>query len=183
MDTLPASEPSPYYAYMRRRWEPPAIATLLLLLLPAPASAAAHSDPNDVTGRFDVKRLKATRDGYVEIRVQMYGKLSKKLFASGTGDKVVVLFDADDDGSTDYKGRIRKDGKDLYIAIEGSGSAFEPLEVRFTAGRRGLAFTVPGDSPPAPDTAFGLAVKTVFDGAKDRAPDAGWLAVPASPDA
>lgn len=74
----------------------------------------------------------------------------------------------------------------LALYIEGSGSAFEPLEMR-SAGAMTVAVFVPGDSPPNPSgrrvriAAQSLYVRrgTACDpGCVDRIPDSGWLQTP-----
>jgi hypothetical protein len=157
------------------------ISTAALTLLPmSPARAAYHADPDDVSGKFDINYIEANRNTGVEIEATMFGKISKKLFAKSAGNRVIVLFDADNDGSSDYRGRIVKSGKKLIVLIKGSGSQFEPLKAKLVNNDKGIRFTVPGGSPPAPNTAFGIAVKTDYNGNVDRAPDSGWLTIPAS---
>jgi hypothetical protein len=160
---------------------------LTLALTALPARAAQVSDPNDVSGRLDLKVLigtKAFSNAPLVIKVRTYGSWAKSLLADSGDNRIEILFDVDGDGTTDYTGEISESGGRLHMDISGSGSSFEPLPVRHPNGHT-IKTTVPGGSQPNPDGTVYVAAMSEFTNAdscattcEDRVPDSGWLTVP-----
>jgi hypothetical protein len=152
-----------------------------------PAAASQVTDPNDVSGKLDLKVLAGTKTAKrapLFIKIQTYGNWAKSVLKDSGDNRVYVLFDVDGDGKTDYTGEISESGGKLHMDISGSGSSFEPLPVKHPNGHT-LKTAVPGDSPPNPKGTVWLAVRSAFKDTgscattcKDRLPDSAWLEVP-----
>jgi len=163
------------------------LATLAVLLAAAPAGATQASDPEDVSGKLDLKQITATKadaTAPLHITIVTYENWKKKALSDSGHNRVFVLFNTDSDSKAEYVGEIYESGGNLVMVITGSGSAFEPLPVRHPNGHT-LKTVVPGSSPPNPDGNVGVAAKSRYTDAgdcatacKDRAPNGGWLTVP-----
>ena len=160
---------------------------LTLVLASLPARAAQVTDPNDVAGKLDIKVLigtKASSNAPLVIKVRTYGSWAKSVLADSGDNRIQILFDVDGDGTVDYTGEISESGGKLHMDISGSGSSFEPLQVRHPNGYT-IRTTVPGGSPPNPNGTVHIAAQSEFTNSgscsttcEDRAPDSGWLTVP-----
>lgn len=155
----------------------------------AASRASSVTDARDA-GPLDLRRLEASRldpqAQILRIAITTWTNWDRRLLARAAPHRLVVLFDADRDGKVDYTGRVIFGEGALALYIEGSGSAFEPLEMR-PAGATAVAVIVPGNSPPNPSgrrvriAAQSLYVRrgTACDpGCIDRMPDSRWLQTP-----
>ena len=163
-----------------------AVAALLLV----PAGAIAN-DPNDVGGKLDLRSVKAVQDGsLLQLTVSTYGPWASRLLRSGNGpsgprvglNALVVYYDVNGDGKTDYIGRIVYRGG-LFVRITGKGKAFEPVPVSRPTPSS-ASFTHPVDAlfpegAPSPRK-LRLAVVSLYR-KRDRAPNKGWLTVTFGP--
>jgi hypothetical protein len=154
---------------------------VVLVLAAAPAHATTVTDPDDVPGRLDVALVQATRTPYgaTKIKVTTHDAFRSRLLRPSSEHRFVILFDTDGAEGYEFRGRVVKTSNGLVLNIRGSGSSFEPLRVR-RSDYTELHVIVPGDSPPGPSSAYRIKVKTIFNGNVDRAPESGWVRVPAA---
>jgi hypothetical protein len=148
--------------------------------------ALPSTDPDDATGRLDVRNLNATRnDDLLAVSLTTYEPWNSAVLA-GPGvpkqgpNRVTVSYDVDFDGRADYRGRMLWAGGELSLFVSGSGSQFEPIPVE-RPDQTTAQFVHPIDiffSSGATDGDIQIKVVTVSNGAVDRAPDSGWLRVP-----
>ena len=169
-----------------------AAAVALILLLPSPALAdeRAVSDPDDVVGTLDLRRVSLAKLGPTEpltIWIETYDGWGPRTLVRNN-NRMIVLFDTDGDGSRDFRARILRLKRKFVALIKGSGQSFEPLPVT-KPNRRTVRLVIPGSIPVNPDGGPpGIRVLTRFIGAQgcdpasgskpciDRAPDGGaWL--------
>jgi hypothetical protein len=145
------------------------------------------ADPDDVEGPLDVERLAATRAGdLLHVTLTTYETWPATALAGPAPgrageDRVTLAFDTDLDGAREYRGRLLYDDDvGLALWIRGQGQAFEPVPAaRGSESRVELTFPVDVmflDAESEVD--IQVAAVTLFDGVRDRAPDAGWLLVP-----
>lgn len=161
-------------------------ATLALLpsMAAAACCAAGTADPEDVAGRLDLSYLSWQKDGVdaaMTVTVRTHDAWRPRVLARGSGNRLVVAIDTDDDRAIDYTARIRRVGGSLWVFIAGSGAQFEPLPARKPNGRT-VRFTIPADSPPNPARAVRMFARSRFvndgrcaDVCADRAPDHGRI--------
>ena len=165
------------------------LAVAALLLVPAGAIAG---DPRDTGGKLDLRSVKAVQDGtLLRLTVSTYGPWASKLLKTGgngrTGPRpglntLVVNYDVNGDGRTDYRGRIVYRGG-LYVLITGKGKALEPVPVSRPTSSS-ASFTHPVDVlfPEGAQSPrkLRLAVVSLYR-KRDRAPNKGWLTVSFGP--
>ncbi|MCC6222621.1 MAG: hypothetical protein IT201_03910 [Thermoleophilia bacterium] len=164
---------------LRLRTTIAAAAVAASLVAPA-ALAESASDPDDVPGRLDLKRLTlGGGDQLVTVRVVTWEKVrASDLRSAGTGNRLFVYFDYREDGAWDLRARIVElsEGK-LYALLAGSGSAYEPLRVRRSG--TSLTFAFPADVVGGDIETLQAWAKSAYRGSGcpvvcvDRAPDAG----------
>lgn len=172
---------------MRRRASLRALglAGLTALVLAAPAAAATVVDADDTAGSLDLRKVTAVSGASsVKVTVTTWGSWSSSVLAPAT-NRFVVLFDSDLDGVAEYRGRIVTSGGALVVLLSGQGNAYEPLPVQRPGGKK-LSFTIPTDVMGAQGADIQVAAKTRYRNSgscavacKDRAPNSGWLFVPA----
>ncbi len=166
-----------------------AAATAALLLSLAASAAVAATDPNDVAGKLDLHRLTATKDSKnapLTVTVRTFPSWKKSILAASGPNRLIVLFDTDGDGVSDFSGMVEFAGGALSVLISGSGQAFEPLEATRPTNRS-VRFTVPGGSPPNPAGDLDVAARSRYldsgvsckPPCRDRLPDSGWVHVAA----
>lgn len=157
------------------------------------AQFPGHVDPDDTSGRFDLKRIvyfKAHRRAPMWVTIRTYPRWRSSDLAPFSGNAMRVFLEVDEDPEADYVAAIKFRKHRLVAVIRGEGQTCEPIRVRRPGRSALLAFRITGRSPPNPiATDIGIAVKTEFisslicDPASggvlcvDRAPDAGF-AVP-----
>jgi hypothetical protein len=148
------------------------------------------TDPDDVAGQLDVRNFGATRNGdLLAVSLSTYEAWNGSVLAGpGEGkqgpNRITVEYDVDLDGVPDYRGRVIWSGRELSLHLAGSGSAFEPVPVerpdnvtaQYVHPVDVLFITTGGSS----NASVQVRVRTVFNGAVDRAPDSGWLRVPSA---
>jgi hypothetical protein len=166
-----------------------AAASVAALALAATATGATLSDPNDVSGKLDLRTLTGrSSSGLVTVTVRTWGTWANSVLASPGPNRLVVLFDTDLDGASEYRARIARVGSALVALLSGQGSSFEPIPVTKVNGAT-ARFSFPQDvfaeAVESPDESLRLAATSTYKGSsacttacKDRAPDAGWLFVP-----
>lgn len=154
-------------------------------VLAGAAVAATGADPNDVSGKLDLKLISGVRSGgALALTVGTWGSWSNTdVPLSGSPNRLVILIDTNGDGTADYRARIVRSGKVLVALISGHGDSFEPVPALRRSGNR-VAFEFPSDvlKPSADDLAI-AARSTYWGGActsacVDRAPNTGWVDVP-----
>lgn len=161
------------------------LAAVAALVLAAPAAAATIADADDTAGSLDVRKVTATSTASsVKVTVTTWGSWSSSVLASAK-NRLVVLFDSDLDGTAEYRGRIVESGGALVVLLSGQGNNYEPLPVQRASGKK-LSFTIPTDVMGAQGADLQVAVTSRYRDSgscvvacKDRAPDSGWLLVPA----
>ncbi len=150
------------------------------------AFATEVSDPHDTGGKLDIESVDATRVGQgghiLEVAVTMYGTWPSSVLNSSGKNRIQIIFDTNSDGTPDYVGSIADANGHLRMIIRGHGSQFEPIPATRPDDNTVLVH-IPGASPPNPGHKYRVATKSIFfpaSGPKrvDRAPDAGWIAVP-----
>ena len=145
----------------------------------AAALAATVSDPNDVSGKLDLRSVTATRSGgLITVTVRTWDSWTNSVVGQASANRLFVLFDPDLDGTTEYKGRILYSGGALILLVTGQGQAYEPVAVTRLSGTK-VSFTFPVDVLVSVDDDLQVAASSRYLGVKDRAPDSGWLLVPA----
>ncbi len=166
-----------------------AAATVAALALAAPAMGATLSDPNDVSGKLDLRTLTGrSSSGFVTVTVRTWGTWANSVLASTGPNRLVVLFDTDLDGASEYRARIVRIDSALVALLSGQGSNFEPIPVTKVNGST-VRFSFPQDviaeEVESPDESLRLAATSTYRGSaacttacKDRAPNSGWLFVP-----
>ncbi|MGH3118778.1 MAG: hypothetical protein ACRDQ2_17020 [Gaiellales bacterium] len=159
----------------------------LLAMIGAIPGVLAETDPNDVQGRLDLRVLRSaleTAGGPMDVTVRTAGKWSPRVLGSSTPNRLIVLFDADQDGSADYSARVRRSAGSLGVSLSASGEELAVLEAT-RPDRRSVSFTVPSGLVSDPNGRYGVAARTRFvadagacaSGCSDRAPDSGWIPV------
>jgi hypothetical protein len=149
----------------------------------------AMSDGQDVDGRLDLARLRYDKSGsnapmHVKIRTHESWKPS---VLEGHENKLRVIIDADEDGSADYRARIRRVEGQFAVYMSGSGGEqFETLTAH-KPKPDSIRFTIPGGAPMNPGGTVNMKAVSTFietlacDPASgnppcvDRVPNAGWL--------
>jgi hypothetical protein len=155
----------------------------------ASGAGAGTTDPDDVSGSLDLKTVEGEReDDLLRLRLETYGPWAPTVLR-GRGSSIVkpgpnrmtVSYDTDLDGKPNYRGKVIFAGGSLSIVITGVGQAFEPVPVERTGGSE-ARFTHPLDVfflDVGGPRDIQVAIRSEFEGAKDRAPDSGWLLLPA----
>jgi hypothetical protein len=150
------------------------------------------TDPDDVSGRLDVRNLNATRTGgLLAVSLTTYEPWNSSVLAGPGGteqgpNRITILYDVDLDGRADYRGRMIWAGSVLSLFIAGSGSQFEPVQVE-RSDNHTAQFVHPVDvffpAAGAPtDVDIQIRAQTIYEGQEDEAPDDGqWLGVPFNP--
>jgi hypothetical protein len=157
-----------------------------------PASAGccleAMSDGQDVDGRLDLARLRYDKNGsnapmHVKIRTHESWKPS---VLGGHSNKLRVIIDADEDGSGDYRARIRRVEGQFAVYMSGPGEQFETLSAH-KPKPDSIVFTIPGGAPMNPGGTVNMKAVSRFTQALecdpgsgsppciDKVPNAGWL--------
>lgn len=154
--------------------------------------ALPSTDPDDVAGQLDIRNLNATRTGdLLAVSLTTYEPWNSSVLASPRLDKqgpnkLTILYDVDRDGTADYRGKVVWTGGALSLVITGQGQAFEPVPVERPDNTTAQfvhsvdVFFIPSGGPS--DVDIQIKARTVYNGARDDAPDDGqWLGVPFSP--
>jgi hypothetical protein len=148
------------------------------------AFAATQTDPDDVTGKLDVKTVGGSVKGQLlTFKVGTYDSFSvADIPRRGGISSWLVEFDTNGDGTGDYKVRLVSLPSGKYTAlISGGGSSFEPVPLK----RKGntLTGTFPADAIAAAGDPIAMATTSSFRTCTctspkvDRAPDEGWVTV------
>jgi hypothetical protein len=159
-----------------------------------PEQPGLGEDPDDVTSPLDLESVSAVRTGdLLAVSLTTYEAWGDEvLSAPGLGrpgpNRLTVLYDVDLDGRADYSGEIVFAEGVLSVAIAGRGQAFEPVPVERPEDATAqfvhpvdVLFVVLGQEEVESDVDIQLAFESVVDGAKDRAPDRGWMLVAVGP--
>jgi hypothetical protein len=155
------------------------------VLWTAPASGEAASDPNDVAGRLDLRRLvllKADASAPLRITVRTWGGWPARILAGSGENRLFVDLDVDQDGAADVRARVLRSGGRLVVRLIRSGEVVRRLSATHPSARR-VRFTVPAGAPGNPSGPVAAAARTRFrnggacDPCADRGPDAGWVTV------
>lgn len=165
---------------MRHRLIPLA-ALAIAAVATATAVAATGTDPDDATGKLDLKTIGGTvKSGLVTFKVGTYEALDPAVLKTGFSN-LIVLFDTNGDDEIDYRAKIVVTGKSQYVArLSGHGKKFEPIPLK-RAGKT-LSGTFPADVL-GDGSALRIAATSLFKTCacgtpnNDRAPDAGWIDV------
>jgi hypothetical protein len=103
-------------------------------------------------------------------------------------NRLTVHYDIDLDARADYTGEIIFAEGALSVVIAGRGQAFEPVPVERPEDATAqfvhpidVFFVVLGQEEVESDVDIQLAFESVVEGAKDRAPDRGWMLVAVGP--
>jgi hypothetical protein len=159
-----------------------------------PEQPGLEEDPDDVTSPLDLESVSAVRTGdLLAVSLTTYEEwgdevLSAPRLGRPGPNRLTVLYDVDLDGRADYTGAIVFAEGALSVAIAGRGQAFEPVPVERPEDATAqfvhpvdVLFVVLGQEEVESDVDIQLAFESVVDGAKDRAPDRGWLLVAVGP--
>ena len=172
---------------MRRRISLALLALAIGLGVPAAAWAASASDPIDTLGKLDLRSFKVTRSAseILTVTVRTWDSWQKTILpATGSPNRLFVLFNTDADGSAEYKARIVNLGGSLVALLSGQGQQFEPIPVTRPSDTQ-ARFVFPADVLVDADEDLGVAVRSIYQGGLcsasciDRAPNTGWVTVPA----
>jgi hypothetical protein len=159
-----------------------------------PEQPGLGEDPDDVTSPLDLEAVSAVRTGdLLAVSLTTYEEwgdevLSAPRLGRPGPNRLTVLYDVDLDGRADYTGEIVFAEGALSVAIAGRGQAFEPVPVERPEDATAqfvhpvdVLFVVLGQEEVESDVDIQLAFESVVDGAKDRAPDRGWMLVAVGP--
>jgi hypothetical protein len=159
-----------------------------------PEQPGLGEDPDDVTSPLDLESVSAVRTGdLLAVSLTTYEEwgdevLSAPRLGRPGPNRLTVLYDVDLDGRADYTGEIVFAEPALSVAIAGRGQAFEPVPVERPEDATAqfvhpvdVLFVVLGQEEVESDVDIQLAFESVVDGAKDRAPDRGWMLVAVGP--
>jgi hypothetical protein len=170
-------------------------AILGLVTVPLALATSTATDPNDVKGKLDLKKLVAARDRQLmRVTITTYDRWAARILRGPGGprqgrNRLTVLYDIGvNDRVADYRGRVVYSGGRLRLWISGNGSNYEPLPVT-RPSRLSVTWTQPIDiffhGPPAGPRRVYLAVKSLYrrkgtacaKGCRDRIPNKGWIVV------
>jgi hypothetical protein len=159
-----------------------------------PEQPGLGEDPDDVTSPLDLEAVSAVRTGdLLAVSLTTYEEwgdevLSAPRLGRPGPNRLTVLYDVDLDARADYSGEIVFAEGVLSVAIAGRGQAFEPVPVERPEDATAqfvhpvdVLFVVLGQEEVESDVDIQLAFESVVDGAKDRAPDRGWMLVAVGP--
>jgi hypothetical protein len=160
-----------------------------------PEQPGLGEDPDDVTSPLDLESVSAVRTGdLLAVSLTTYEEwedevLSAPRLGRPGPNRLTVLYDVDLDGRGDYTGEIAFSEGALSVAIAGRGhGVFEPVPVERPEDATAqfvhpvdVLFVVLGQEEVESDVDIQLAFESVVDGAKDRAPDRGWMLVAVGP--
>jgi hypothetical protein len=150
-----------------------------------PSSSEAASDPDDVGGRLDLRRLVALKDDAsapLRITVTTWGSWTASVLARSGPNRLFVDLDTDLDGSADVRARITRSGGRLVVQLLRSGQVVRQLTAAHPTTHR-VRFTVPAGAPGNPAGSIAAAARSRFrndagcDPCSDRGPDSGWVTV------
>ena len=159
-----------------------------------PEQPGVAQDPDDVTSPLDFETVSAVRTGdLLAVSLTTYEEWGDEVLFGPRLDRpgpnrLTVLYDIDLDGRADYTGKIIFAEGTLSVVIAGRGQAFEPVPVERPDGAIAqfvhpvdVFFVVLGQDEVESDVDIQLAFESTVEGAKDRAPDRGWLLVAVGP--
>jgi len=159
-----------------------------------PEQPGLAEDPDDVTSPLDFESVSAVRTGdLLAVSVTMYEEWGDEVLSSPRLDRpgpnrLTVLYDIDLDARADYTGEIIFAEGALSVLIAGRGQAFEPVPVERPEDATAqfvhpvdVFFVVLGQEEVESDVDIQLRFESVVEGAKDRAPDRGWMLVAIGP--
>lgn len=160
-----------------------------------PEQPGLGEDPDDVTSPLDLESVSAVRTGdLLAVSLTTYEEwgdevLSAPRLGRPGPNRLTVLYDVDLDGRVDYTGEIVFAEGALSISIAGRGhGVFEPVPVERPEDATAqfvhpvdVLFVVLGQEEIESDVDIQLAFESVVDGAKDRAPNRGWMLVAVGP--
>jgi hypothetical protein len=151
-------------------------------------------DPDDVTSPLDLESASAVRTGdLLAVSMTTYEEWGAEVVSSPRLDRpgpnrLTVLYDIDLDARADYTGKIIFAEGALSVVIAGRGQAFEPVPVERPDDATAqfvhpvdVFFVVLGQEEVESDVDIQLRFESVVEGAKDRAPDRGWMLVAVGP--
>jgi hypothetical protein len=151
-------------------------------------------DPDDVTSPLDLESVSAVRTGdLLAVSVTTYEEWGDEVLSSARLDRpgpnrLTVLYDVDLDARADYTGEIIFAEGALSVVIAGRGQAFEPVPVERPEDATAqfvhpvdVFFVVLGQEEVESDVDIQLRFESVVEGAKDGAPDRGWMLVAVGP--
>jgi hypothetical protein len=152
------------------------------------AVAGTATDPDDVGGRLDLRRIAATRDattGTLTVTVTTWGSWPEDVLRATGSNRLTVSVDVDVDGVADALVRILRSGGRLLAQVRIAGQVAEQVAATRPGPRR-VRFALPEGSAANPAGLVGVAAGSRFRGAgcrpcSDRAPDDGWLVVEPAP--
>jgi hypothetical protein len=155
-----------------------------------PEQPGVAEDPDDVTSPLDFESVSAVRTGdLLAVSLTTYEEWGDEVLSGPRLDRpgpnrLTVLYDIDLDARADYTGEIIFAEGTLSVVIAGRGQAFEPVPVERPDEATAqfvhpadVFFVVLGQDEVESDVDIQLAFESVVEGAKDRAPDRGWLLV------
>jgi hypothetical protein len=159
-------------------------ALLAVTVATTAAFAATQTDPNDVTGKLDIKGVGGSVKGQLlKFSIGTYDAFSvADIPRQGGISSWLLEFDTNGDGTGDYKARIVSLPSGKYSAlISGNGKKLEPVPLK----RKGntLTGTFPADAIAAAGDPIAMATTSSFRTCTctapkiDRAPDEGWITV------
>jgi len=159
-----------------------------------PAQPGLAEDPNDVTSPLDLESVSAVRTGdLLAVSMTTYEEWGADVLSSPRLDRpgpnrLTVLYDIDLDGRADYTGKIIFTEGALSVVIAGRGQAFEPVPVERPDDATAqfvhpvdVLFVALGQEEVESDVDVQLRFESVVEGAKDRAPERGWMLVAVGP--
>jgi hypothetical protein len=159
-----------------------------------PEQPGSAEDPDDVTSPLDLESASAVRTGdLLAVSMTTYEEWGAEVLSSPRLDRpgpnrLTVLYDIDLDGRADYTGKIIFAEGALSVVIAGRGQAFEPVPVERPDDATAqfvhpvdVLFVVLGQEEVESDVDIQLRFESVVEGAKDRAPDRGWMLVAVGP--
>jgi hypothetical protein len=159
-----------------------------------PDQPGVAEDPDDVTSPLDLESVSAVRTGdLLAVSMTTYEEWGDEVLSAPRLDRpgpnrLTVLYDIDLDARADYTGEIIFAEGALSVLISGRGQAFEPVPVERPEDATAqfvhpvdVFFVVLGQEEVESDVDIQLAFQSVVEGAKDRAPDRGWMLVAIGP--
>lgn len=159
-----------------------------------PEQPGVAEDPDDVTSPLDLESVSAVRTGdLLAVSLTTYEEWGDEVLSAPRLDRpgpnrLNVLYDVDLDARADYTGEIVFVEGALSVAIAGRGQAFEPVPVERPEDATAqfvhpvdVLFVALGQEEVESNVDIQLAFESVVEGAKDRAPDQGWMLVAVGP--
>jgi hypothetical protein len=147
-------------------------------------------DPDDVDGQLDIRDLNAKRtSGLLAVSLTTYEPWSSNVLVGPAPNRagpnrLVILYDVNLDGVTDYRGKIVFVDGTLSLSITGRGQAFEAIPVE-RPNNVTAQYVHPADvffPSGSSKKDIQIQARSLYNGQQDKAPGDGmWLGVPYNP--